>query len=69
MKITKKQLRKIIQEAMNPLNEGGSSLVKDAIFSSKKGGMKVDWGHGDDEIKLVGKDGSVFTAKILKRIR
>ena len=69
MKITKRQLRKMIQEVMNPLNESGSSLIKDAIHSSKKGGMKVDWGSSDDEIKLIGKDGSVFAAKILKRVR
>tara|TARA_Y100000034_G_C6903063_1_gene418219 strand:+ start:915 stop:1316 length:402 start_codon:yes stop_codon:yes gene_type:complete len=51
------------------LSESTSRLVKDAIFSSKKGGMKVDFGSGDNEIKLVGKDGSVFVAKILKRMR
>jgi hypothetical protein len=69
MKITRRQIRQLIQEAMAHLNEGGSSLVKDAIFSSKKGGMKVDFGSGDSEVKLIGKDGSVFTAKILKRVR
>ena len=69
MKITRRQIRKLIQEAMSHLNEGGSSLIKDAIFSSKKGGMKVDFGSADGEIKLIGKDGSVFIAKILKRVR
>jgi len=70
---TDNEVLALIEDRLDPdysLNESSmSSLIKDAIFSSKNGGMKVDFGNGNDEIKLIGRDGAVFTAKILKRIQ